>query len=95
MSNLFSDEKDLLDSIEKTRDLIEICKDFIKSAEKRIKQYEALIKQYPSDPDYKSCLQEYEEWLVNEVEALKQYKETLTENREMYESYYGKNESFH
>lgn len=95
MSSFFFDEKELSESIQKTRGLIEICNDFIKSAATRVKQYKDCVKQYPSDPDYKSCLEEAEKWLANNKGALKQEKETLNEKLEIYKNYYGKKETLH
>lgn len=95
MSNSFFDEKELLESVEKTRQFIEICKDFVKSAATHVKQYKDCVKQYPSNPNYKSCLEEAEKWLVNNKEVLKQEKETLNEKLEIYKIYYGRKESLH
>ena len=94
-SILYSDEKELLESIQSTRELIEICKDFIKGSENSVKRYEDFIKQYPSNPNYKSCLEEAEESLAKNKEALKQAKETLNEKLEIYKNYYGKKETLH
>lgn len=95
MSILFSDEKDFLESIEKTRGLIEICKYFIEVREDSVKRFKEGINQYPSDHRYKSWLEEAEEKLAGDKEALQQYKETLNEKLEIYKIYYGKKDTLH
>lgn len=95
MFNSFLYEKEFLESIEKTRGMIEISKDFMKSAATRVKQYKDCVKQYPSNPNYKSCLEEAEKWLANNKGALKEEKETLNEKLEIYKIYYGRKETLH
>jgi hypothetical protein len=92
---LFFDKTELLESIEKTRELIEICKDFIKSSENSVKRYKNCVKQYPSNPNYTSCLEEAEKWLGENKEALKQAKLILNEKLEIYTIYYEKKETLH
>jgi len=95
MSISFFDEKELLESIEKTRGLIEICKYFIEVREDSVKRYKKGINQYPSDHRYKGWLEEAEGELAKDKEALKQAKETLNEKLEIYKNYYGKKETLH
>ena len=95
MSTVFSDEKELMASIKYSIDLVKVCEDFVKSSENSVERYKNCVKQYPSNPNYKSCLEEAEDWLVESKEALKQAKIILNERLEIYKIYYGEKETLH